>query len=241
MLKNLTLALLLGCLFAGYAVADPAMTGNPMTPEKMAQHWQQNTARCLLLGDQEQVLLGEFAAERAQNPEVKQFAQAMVKNHSGCITKLEQFAPGSLTTEELKKRAYAIQMEVKSEKATTPVSSDTDESVRATMSMAGKQPMQMVASMQQEMAENCLALTQAELAKVDAEQFDKAYMSQQVFSHIATLAKLRTMESYVSPALKPIIEAEETAVRAHLEEAKKICKQLDTKTVSQTMGSSGND
>lgn len=243
MWKNILFVFVLGGLLVGYVVAQPGepVQDNPgamassreaLTPEQMAQHWQQNTARCLLLGDQEQVLMGEFAAERAQSPEVKAYAQSMVKSHNECIAKLQKFAPDSMSTEELGKRAYACQLEMKSEKATTPVTSEMDEGTPKAMSKGGQHPMRMFAAMQQKMAENCLALTQSELSQVDKDRFDKAYIGQQIFSHIATLAKLKTMESFASAELKPIIESEEAAVRGHLDQAKNMCKQLDAKVVS---------
>jgi predicted outer membrane protein len=247
MWKNLFLALLLVSLFAVYAIAEPpavtpdnpgnaAPTGENMTPEQKSQQWQQNVARCLLLGNQEQVLMGQFAAERAQSPEVKQFAQSMVKSHNEWIAKLQQYAPNTLTTEELGKRAYAIQQQLQSENTTMPAATDTEGNMRKMMTTDGQHPMRMVAAMQQKMAENCLAYTQAELAQVDKDRFDHAYIGQQIFSHVATLAKLRTMAPYVSAELKPIIEQEEKDVRAQLDQAKNICKQFETKMMSQKGG-----
>src|SRR5688572_11371786 len=45
----------------------------------------QHIAVCLLLGNQEEVALGQFAQDRAQHPEVKQFAQMMAQEHQEAI------------------------------------------------------------------------------------------------------------------------------------------------------------
>ena len=230
---------LVGCCVVSQALevtpdsSGTATSNGKTSPEQMKQQCRQMTARCLLLGDQEQVLLGEFAVERAQSPEVKQFAQSMVKSHNEFIAKLERFAPGAWTTDDLKKRAYAVQMEIQGGKGTLPAAADSDENASKATGAGSQDMARAMAAMQQKMAENCLAYTQAELAQVDKDKFDKAYIGQQIFNHVATLAKLRTIASHVSGELRPIIEAQEAAARAHLDEAKNICKQLDVKLMSQ--------
>jgi predicted outer membrane protein len=87
--------------------------------------------------------------------------------------------------------------------------------------------MHMIPAMQQQMAENCLAYMQAELANVDRDQFDKAYIGLQTFTHVANLAKLRTFENFAPADLKPIITSEINTVQSHLEEARNLCKQLN--------------
>jgi predicted outer membrane protein len=53
----------------------------------------QHIAVCLTLGNQEEVALGQFAQERAQNPQVKQFAQMMAQEHQQAISQLQQASP----------------------------------------------------------------------------------------------------------------------------------------------------
>ncbi len=225
--------------------------GATMTSEQMAQHWQENLARCLLLSDQGQVLIGDFALERAQNPEVRQFAQAMVKNHNEWIAKLEPFVPDAPNTDALNKRVYAIFTELKSEKGTVPVTSETGETSRKaevpalatngsekTTGMEAKHFMHMIPAMQQQMVENCVAYTQWEFSQLDKNQFDKAYIDWQIFSHINALAKLKTLQNFAPAKLKPIIESETTAVQSNLEQAKNICKQLQGKTAASARGGS---
>ena len=53
---------------------------------------EQHLAACLIIDNQGQVALAEFAQEQSQNDEVKQFAQQMVQEHTECISKLQQFA-----------------------------------------------------------------------------------------------------------------------------------------------------
>jgi predicted outer membrane protein len=94
--------------------------------------------------------------------------------------------------------------------------------------------MQMMTTISQQMAENCIALTESELSQVDKDQFDRAFIGQQICSHIATLAKLKTLEPYAPVELKSYIESAEKVTRAHLDQAKNICKQWDSKSSAST-------
>jgi len=49
-------------------------------------------ASCLLLGNQKEVTISQFAAERAKNEKVKEFARQMVKEHTQAISMLQRFA-----------------------------------------------------------------------------------------------------------------------------------------------------
>lgn len=52
----------------------------------------QEIAQCLIIDNNGEVTMAEFAQQKAQNPQVKQFAQMLVKDHGAFIQKLEQFA-----------------------------------------------------------------------------------------------------------------------------------------------------
>jgi predicted outer membrane protein len=256
MCKRFLYAFLGVAVLTSYAVAQVPGTmrenetttqGQAMTSDQMAQMWQQNAARCMLLDNQAGVLINEFSLERIQNPEVKQFAQSLVKDHNDLVAKLQRFVPGSLTTDAVSKRVSAIRAQLKSEKGTMPVTTEAGDSSRRTevpapavtedqgrMSMEGKNMMQIIPAMQQTMAENCVAFTEAELSQVDKDQFDKAYIGQQIYAHVDALAKLKTMETFAPASLKPIIQSASTTVQSHLDQAKNICKQLDEKKSSSS-------
>jgi predicted outer membrane protein len=59
------------------------------------QQVDQQVAYMLALGNQEEIQLSQFASEKAQNPQVKEFAQKMVQDHTQGLQKLQPFlAPG---------------------------------------------------------------------------------------------------------------------------------------------------
>jgi predicted outer membrane protein len=259
MLKNFYCALLGIVVLAGFALPGTVKgdekssmkEGSSMTSEEAAKHWEQGLAKCLLLGNQEEVLMGEFASERAQSDDVRQFAQQMVKKHNEAIAKLERYAPGAMDTEALGKRVESARSDWKSGKESMPVSSESEDNSKKTGSSSNKNseknrgqtdfqhPMHAMSAIQQQMAENCIAIAQSELSQLDKDQFDRAYMSQQICAHVMTLAKLKTLQAYAPADLKPLIESEEKTTRSHLDEAKKICKRLESK--SETSAGKRND
>ena len=80
-------------------------------------------------------------------------------------------------------------------------------------------------SLQQQVAQQCLKLTQDELSKSD--DFDRCYIGQQVGAHIGMLAKLKGSEQFASPQLKSFIDEATKSVEKHLDKAKQIAKSLE--------------
>lgn len=59
----------------------------------------EHIASCLLLGNQKEIALSRFGAERAKDQKVKQFAQHMIQQHTEAIAKLQRFASDADTRE----------------------------------------------------------------------------------------------------------------------------------------------
>jgi len=112
----------LSCLVVAYAGAQPGQPDRPPTQPRpgagttsqptMNQGMPQQTtmrgensevdqyfAACLTNKNQGEVEIGKFAAERAQNQQVKQFAQMMVSDHQAMLPKLQQLTGTQFNTE----------------------------------------------------------------------------------------------------------------------------------------------
>jgi predicted outer membrane protein len=181
----------------------------------------QAIAGCLLLGNQEEVALAEFAQSRTQNPKVKQFAQMMIQDHEQAIAKLTRVAP------ELAEQAASLR-EGQGRGQTgrqndTPGTSSPNSLGQAGAAAAGNQ----VFALQKRVTEECLQLTQQELGQKQGAEFDKCYMSSQVGAHIGMLAKLRGSQQFASGELKQVIQEAEQTVQKHLEHAKIIAKEVE--------------
>jgi predicted outer membrane protein len=184
-------------------------------------------AACLILGNREEVALAQFAQQRAQSPEVKEFALQMIKDHQQAISQLEKFAPqnvsleldGQATTDRTRPERAAQNAESQTERT------NRDATVRTGEGNADMQH-QMLA-MQKDIAQRCLALTQRELGEWEGAKFDQAYIGQQTGAHIGMLAKLAGSEQYATSELQSVLAQQQQSVEQHLQHAKQIMRQLE--------------
>lgn len=229
--------LALACTTGRSVAADEARPGQQTSqPSQQAGQLDQQIAACLLLGNQEEVALAEFAQERAQNPRVKEFAKMMIEQHQQAIAKIQQASP-ELASLNLKLKANATGGDEPQYEATRPAARTTgataagEASARAGESAADS-PMFAWA---RDTAQECLNLTAKELSEKQGAEFDKAYMGQQCTAHVGMLAKLRASKSHASEKLQPVLAEGIEMTQHHLAEAKQIKQGLkETSTARAT-------
>jgi hypothetical protein len=214
--------------------------GQTMGQEQWAQHLQQHLATCLLLGNQEQILINDFAVSRLQNAEVKKFATTMASNCKDMVAKLQRFAPNAPNTEMLGRRVSGIRLGM-NEGVFHPiawgndgVASDSSNTQGSNVVGMEKEPAKIFSAIQQGAVENCIALTEHEFSQVDKKMFDGAYIGQQFYAHVALLAKLRAIEPYVTGDLKPIVDTSLKTVQSNLDQIKNFCKQMHGNAATDT-------
>lgn len=74
-------------------------TQNPT--QKAGHDWKNgdhHLATCVATANQAEIALSEYAAQKAQHPEVKKFASMLVKDHREFLQKLEKYAPEATET-----------------------------------------------------------------------------------------------------------------------------------------------
>lgn len=187
-------------------------------------------AACLILGSQEEVALAQFAQQRAQNPQVKRFAQKMVQDHQSAISQLQSFAPQGVSLKldgQGQTQPGQRQPQTQFEDRTT-----TNDANRNDGATAGGDMKHQMLAMQKDIAQKCLALTQRELSEKEGEKFDQCFMAQQIGAHIGMLAKLEGSDSYASAELQQVIEQQQQTVQQHLQQAKQIMQQLEGETAT---------
>ena len=199
----------------------------------------QHIAVCLALGNQEEVALGQFAKDRAQNPEVKQFAQMMVQEHQQAISQLQQASPqlasmnlnlsaqGGATPGASNSNRGAGSATTSSTPTTGSITS-TSANQRNTATAGGGADGQTQQHVQfaQEVKQQCLQLTTAELGRKQGAEFDKAYIGQQLVAHTQMLATLQAAQRHASSELQPIIQQGTQMTEHHLAQARQIMEQL---------------
>jgi predicted outer membrane protein len=198
----------------------------------------QAIALALLLGNQEEVALAEFAQQRSQSPQVKEFAAMMIKDHQPAVEKLEQLASqsalpgsGSASTAGDSSSARIQTTAPNSNRArSAEVSGPTSGSGSSAGSTAGVATLgdgsPDAAQFQEQAAARCLELTKAELSQLDGEEFDMAYLGQQIVAHTNMLAKLETAAQMTSGDLGNFATQSIPTVKHHHRMAKQMKEQL---------------
>jgi predicted outer membrane protein len=209
---------------------------------------EEEIALTLLLGNQEEVALAQFAKQKSQNSQIKEFAAMMIKDHQPAVEKLRMLSAGST--------ASAAQGSAES---TSIPNSAVNQSPHSSPSRAGQVSGETTISQgnaaqtispssasvprvnvgehfHRLAAERCLALTVEDLNQLDNEEFDKAYVGQQIVAHVQMLAKLEAAEGLTSGPLKEFVSEAIPTVKHHLLMAKQVKDQLNA-TSESTGGS----
>lgn len=192
----------------------------------------QKIAVCLLLGNQEEVALAQFAQQRSQNEQVRKFAQQMIEHHQQAISKIQQAAPEAASL-NLQLRGGTEGEAAAATTASGVRPASAEEPVASTASAANAGRDQRAVQLAQSVKQECLNLTQQELAKQEGVEFDKAYIGQQVGAHIGMLAELRGSKNFATGQLQQVISEGEQMTQKHLAEAKQIMSQLKDQQGSQ--------
>jgi predicted outer membrane protein len=221
-------------------------------------------ASCLLIGNQKEVTISQFAAERAKHEKVKEFARQMVKDHTQAISMLQRFA-GPDASKELSSSTRVNRTETTVNRSTTTEDnnregakrspdatvrtesnnqadrnakdSDRNRSVTSVQvrSEHDAMPDKMLA-IQREVAQKCIAMSKQELEQ--SNNFDQAYVGMQIAAHMGMIAHLETYKSYASPELGKVIQESLDTAQGHLRHAKELVMEIGHDSASSNRSSS---
>jgi predicted outer membrane protein len=207
-------------------------------------------ATCLLIGNQEEVALAKEAASRAQNENVKQFAQMLIDDHQKAIQKLQQHAKQGMSLDGAADVSVAVNSQGNQSSADQNSSSAQNSQIAANDSPTAQQytanrvdidanrdtmntgTLDKVLKMNKQAAQECLSMTKSMMAEKQGAEFDKAFAGMQVGAHVGMLAKLKASQQHASPELASIIQESEQTVQRHLEQAKQLCQELESMQAS---------
>jgi len=193
----------------------------------------QALASCVAIGNHEEVALGQLGSEKAQNEDVKKFAQMLVTDHQEFLEKLKPFAPeasamGFLKTESREARAKspAVRTDVKQADA------DTNEPAKIEVT-AGTKPADGAhqgfrhLQIEREVAQQCLALATEKLNSETGAKFDKCFIGQQIGMHAGMKAKLIVYQRHASSELGQVLAQGQKKTEEHLAKAEELMKSLE--------------
>jgi predicted outer membrane protein len=199
-------------------------------------------AGCLLAKNKCEVEFAQLAQQQSQNPQVKEFAQMLERDHQKIVQQLESLAggqPGQATTRtetQLQTTTAQGQNDAQrqpSDTARLPGSpgatqtttrSQTQTDAYSAQEMSG--PFAQLAQIEKQIGERQKQTMLDELQQKSGAEFDKCYVGSQVLAHMQSLAALEVI-SQQQGELAQIAQQAQPTVQQHLDHAKQLAKQLE--------------
>jgi predicted outer membrane protein len=192
-------------------------------------------AGCLIVDNEGEVAMGQFALQRTKNEEVKQFAQKMVEDHGKMIENLRRFEGSSGAS------AAPASAPGATAGTSTPAGSPRNTPAPAAGGQPGgaagqptmqnrrpNAPIDHVA-FKRELGELCKQTLQRELGAKSEAEFDKCYVNQQIGAHLHAIDAMRVSQNHASPELSQALTAGIETATMHLHHAKELLKKLEGK------------
>lgn len=195
-------------------------------------------AAWLACGNRAEVELGQLATEKATHPQVRQFAQRMVQEHSQLLQQLKQINPEIEMPDASQQggQRFGQQTQQPGQPGQQP-----GQSGQRQPGQLGQQAQQRIGQTQhgtgdatdqlmeigKKAAERKVELTKTYLQDKQGEEFDKCYIGSQIAAHIAMLAELEAMEDAGSPQLQQIVSKASQSTQQHLQEVQQIAQTLE--------------
>jgi predicted outer membrane protein len=194
---------------------------------------------CLLKHNKGEIEISQFAAEQAEDPQVKEFAQQVIKDHEAVVQKLQQLrGAGSL---DASARTAADRAAIDS--TPTPGSPGTDNTTlgatgtrdatpaneRGNIARPGTQgnaALIQLASIEEKIADRCQQALKEELQSKSGAEFDQCYVGSQIAGHMHMLAALEVLSEEGPGQLKQAADDAKPIVQKHLEHAKQLANDM---------------
>jgi len=188
-------------------------------------------AAALLIGNEAEVAVGQFAADHSKNREVQKFADMLVKEHSELAQDLAKWAPdASLEIAGTRKAANDTTAR------TARADSKDDERADA----AGGKSFDML-QIHKKIAMRCIDSTKKELGSKEGSDFDMCYVGQQLVLHQQMIDKATVLREYASPDLQASIDKGLDGAKEHLDHAKQLIEKLSGSEKRETRTRASED
>jgi predicted outer membrane protein len=205
-------------------------------------------AALLLIGNQKEVAVSRLAAARAQNPEVKQFAQEMAQAHGQFISRLAQVAGARERSTDGAANPFSPQRDPAgrvAENAADPIATANDparaqaridarprtqpgqDDARARQDWQrydlGASP---IVTFDREFAEQCLQSAEKFLGQQQGAEFDRWFMALQLVEHMGMRAKLQVAQRHATGELRALVDQGLQTTDQHIRQAEQVMRQL---------------
>jgi len=198
----------------------------------------QMAAEGMMQMSQSEIQLANFALQHTQNEEVRRFAQTLIKDHVDLNKQLERFA-----SEEVRAR-WGSEARAPAGGAAAPGSNaQAPQPGAETAAQPGAQPGRgneagpMPGSMfqvRQDISDQVVASIERELGKYQGADFDRAFLGQQFWGNVVSIAAATAGEKHVSGELKQVVDQGAKTAEKHLEDCRKLIRDLSANVARGT-------
>jgi predicted outer membrane protein len=193
----------------------------------------------LLIGNQKEIALSRFGATRTQNPEVKQFAERIIQDHSQFLSRLAQAAGARELAPGAAGAGAAAGREAAPGEATAriPGQPGATDQARATAEHRQWQRYELGQSpyvnLQRELAEQCLQSAEQFLTQQQGPEFDRWFMAIQLLGHMGLRDTLKVAQKHASGEFRQTLDQGLQTTEQHLQQAEQVLRQLAQATGPQ--------
>jgi predicted outer membrane protein len=203
---------------------EPAQNGRAAA----VQPADQTIADCLGISNQEEIALATLAAAKTQNPQVKQFAEQLVRDHGQALAQLERFGARKI---ELARRSENRPDADRPDDRPEPARSErpavaTRDDAAPSRRTAANEPGLNFNEIKREMAQKCLASAQKEWAELKGNEADECFVGTQLVLHKQMVNAQEVLKRHASPELQAVIEESIAVTKSHADQAEQLMKQL---------------
>jgi predicted outer membrane protein len=228
------LALTVGYSAAQYTPGQPNQPTTPARPAETSQPAAQSQsadvdrflASCLAAKNQAEIEISQFAQERSQDPQVKQFAQEVIAEHRELSQKLQQIAgvprmaqqPGRTAQQPDRNDRPGMDPSQPGNMAGQP---------RRTADTPDRQSsaVDQLIAIEKQITDRAADSFREKLQTEPAGKFDECYLSAQIASHMQLAAALDVIQSRTSGQLRQIAGEAKPTIERHLEKAEQLLAQ----------------
>jgi len=173
------------------------------TASGAAQSVDNYLANCLQIKNNAAIKINEFAEGRAQNPQVKQFAEKITQDHQQLAQRLSQLTSNRATA--------------------------TAQNTQAAMAgnANNNAALNQLLQIDRQITDKCTSMAEEKLGQKSGAEFDKCYVSAQIGSHMQMLAALEVISQQTNGQLQQTARDAKSTVEKHLQQAEQLMKKLD--------------
>ncbi|MGD9857105.1 MAG: DUF4142 domain-containing protein, partial [Planctomycetaceae bacterium] len=229
--------------------------GDDSQANTSAAHTDAQLAACLIIDQQKEIALAQFASQQSKNEQVQAFAQKMIRDHQQFAEELQAIAAaGGFQLQQLTVTLEAVGAQTNPSRGLGNQNPDSPREAREARRAAraeqrveqrdetGERPaasgrsvrIQVGAAggvdfvgLKHELAKQCLESARQELEQKTEAEFDKCYIGSQVMAHMAMVDALTVFSRHASPEFQQTIEHGLQTTQSHLSEAKKLAQQFE--------------